>query len=92
MNEKRDDLKKEGFKDSIEGKADKLKGHIKDAAGGLSGDKDLQIKGKIDEMKGKVKDALGRAERKVDESRDKVDESSNRFADSDPDRSREDDL
>jgi len=92
MDEKRDDLKKEGFKDSLEGKADQLKGHIKDAAGGLSGDKDLQIKGKIDEMKGKVKDALGRAERKVEESRNKVDDSSNRFADSDPDRSRDDDL
>jgi uncharacterized protein YjbJ (UPF0337 family) len=85
MDEKRDDLKKQGFKDSLEGKSDKLKGHIKDAAGGLTGDDELQIRGKIDELKGKVKDTIGKAERKADES-------SNRFSDSDPDRSRDDDL
>jgi uncharacterized protein YjbJ (UPF0337 family) len=85
MDEKRDDLKKEGFKDSLKGKGDELKGKIKGAAGEVTGDKDLQIKGKIDEMKGKVKDAFGKAERKIDES-------SNKFSDSDPDRSRDDDL
>ena len=37
MDEKRDDLKKEGFKDSLEGKADQLKGKIKDAAGDVKG-------------------------------------------------------
>ena len=84
MDEKRD-LKKEGFKDSLEGKADKAKGRIKDAAGGLTGDDDLQIRGKIDELKGKVKDAFGKAERKIDDS-------SKKFSDSDLDRSREDDL
>ncbi len=89
MDEKRDDLKKQGFKDSLEGKSDKLKGHIKDSAGGLTGDDELQIRGKIDELKGKVKDALGKAERKADR---KVDESSDGFSDSDPDRSRDDDL
>ena len=95
MDEKRDDsrddirddkdLKREGFKDSASGKADELKGHIKDAAGGLTGDKDLQIKGKIDEMKGKVKDAIGKAERELDKSKD-------RFNDPDFDKSRDDDL
>jgi uncharacterized protein YjbJ (UPF0337 family) len=85
MDEKRDDLKKQGFKDSLEGKSDKLKGHIKDSVGGLTGDDELQIRGKIDELKGKVKDTIGKAERKVDES-------SKRFSDSDPDRSRDDDL
>jgi uncharacterized protein YjbJ (UPF0337 family) len=87
MDEKRDDLKKQGFKDSLEGKSDKLKGHIKDSAGGLTGDDELQIRGKIDELKGKVKDAIGKAERKADES-----SNPNRFSDSDPDRSRDDDL
>jgi uncharacterized protein YjbJ (UPF0337 family) len=82
---KRDDLKKQGFKDSLEGKGDKLKGHIKDAAGGVTGDDELQIRGKIDELKGKVKDTIGKAERKVDES-------SKRFSDNDPDRSSDDDL
>jgi uncharacterized protein YjbJ (UPF0337 family) len=85
MDDKRDDMKKQGFKDSLEGKGDKLKGHIKDAAGGLTGDDELQIRGKIDELKGKVKDTIGKAERKIDES-------SKGFSDSDRDRSRDDDL
>jgi uncharacterized protein YjbJ (UPF0337 family) len=88
MDEKRDDhrdedLKRKGFADSAKGKADEVKGHIKDAAGGLTGDRDLQIEGKIDQVKGKVKDAIGKAERKLDET-------SHRFAD-DADKPRGDD-
>lgn len=78
MDEKRDDkrdnirddedLKKKGFKDSASGKADQIKGRVKDAAGGLTGDKDLQAEGKIDQAKGKIKDAFGKVERKIGES------------------------
>jgi len=97
MDEKRDDLKKQGFKDSVKGKGDELKGHIKDAAGGLTGDDDLQIRGKVDELKGKVKDAIGKAERKIEESGKKFSDDKGvskdkGFSDSDPDRSRDDDL
>jgi uncharacterized protein YjbJ (UPF0337 family) len=74
MDEKRDDtrddkdLKRQGFKDSASGKADQLKGRVKDAAGGLTGDRDLQAEGKIDQAKGKIKDAFGKIERKLGES------------------------
>ena len=37
---------------------DDLKGRVKEAAGDLSGDEDLQREGEIDQGKGKVKSAV----------------------------------
>lgn len=62
------DLSSQGYRDSIQGKIDKFKGHVKDAAGGLTGDTSMKAKGKLDELKGKVEDATGRGERKIDRS------------------------
>jgi len=59
------DLEKQGIKHSLEGKADKLKGRVKDAAGGLTGDRSKQVEGKWDQLKGKAKDELGKLERDV---------------------------
>lgn len=61
-----DDLTRKGIDHSVEGKADNVKGKIKDAVGGLTGDSSLQAEGKVDQLKGKVKDAFGKAERKID--------------------------
>lgn len=55
-----------GVEDSVKGKADSLKGRIKDAAGGLTGDTSLQVEGKIDQGKGKLRDKLGKVERDLD--------------------------
>lgn len=60
------DLTSRGIDNSIEGKAKDLKGRIKDAAGGLTGDTSLQAEGKIDQLKGKVQDAVGRTQRDLD--------------------------
>ena len=38
--------------------ADEAKGRIKEAAGDLAGDKDLQREGKVDQASGKAKDAV----------------------------------
>jgi uncharacterized protein YjbJ (UPF0337 family) len=71
MDKNRDkDLRDQGYRDSAEGKSDKFKGRIKDAAGGLTGDSSLQAEGKIDQMKGKVEDTMGKLERKLDRSSD----------------------
>jgi uncharacterized protein YjbJ (UPF0337 family) len=59
-------LTERGIDNSAEGKVDHVKGHIKDAVGGLTGDKSLQAEGKADQVKGKVKDAIGKVERKLD--------------------------
>ncbi|MFT3851289.1 MAG: CsbD family protein [Ilumatobacteraceae bacterium] len=37
---------------------DEIKGRVKEAAGDLTGDKDLENEGKIDQLTGKVKDAV----------------------------------
>jgi len=64
----RDDrtLEERGIEHSAEGKTDHLKGHLKDAVGGLTGDSSLQAEGKADQLKGKAKDTLGKVERKLD--------------------------
>ena len=59
-----------GIEDSAEGKANDLKGKIKDAAGSLTGDNSLEAEGKIDQLKGKAQDTLGKVERKLGEKRD----------------------
>jgi uncharacterized protein YjbJ (UPF0337 family) len=48
-------------KEHLKGAADKAKGAIKDAAGGLTGTTGLQGEGKIDKAKGAVHNALGDA-------------------------------
>jgi uncharacterized protein YjbJ (UPF0337 family) len=56
-------LHDDGVNDSLEGKGNDLKGRVKDAAGGLTGDSSLQAEGKVDQLKGKVQDALGGVKR-----------------------------
>jgi uncharacterized protein YjbJ (UPF0337 family) len=55
-------------KDEIEGKAEALKGKIKQAAGDLTDNERLHDEGVADEMSGDTKDTLGRARRKVGEA------------------------
>jgi uncharacterized protein YjbJ (UPF0337 family) len=43
----------------VKGAADKVKGAIKDTAGKVTGDKDLQAEGKFDKAKGAAHDAAG---------------------------------
>jgi uncharacterized protein YjbJ (UPF0337 family) len=43
----------------VKGAADKVKGAIKDAAGKVTGDKELQAEGKFDKAKGAAHDATG---------------------------------
>ena len=44
---------------------DETKGRVKEAAGDLTGDKDLQREGKVDQGTGKVKDAIDGATDKI---------------------------
>jgi uncharacterized protein YjbJ (UPF0337 family) len=46
-------------KEHIKGAADKAKGAVKDAAGKLTGDKQMQAEGKIDKAKGAARQAVG---------------------------------
>ncbi len=49
----------------MSGKADEMKGRVKEAAGALTGDKKLKHEGKIDQAAGKTKQAATRAVDKV---------------------------
>jgi uncharacterized protein YjbJ (UPF0337 family) len=44
---------------------DKAKGHVKEAAGDLSGDESLKNEGKVDRASGSIKDKVGDAADKV---------------------------
>jgi uncharacterized protein YjbJ (UPF0337 family) len=46
-------------RDHVKGAAEKVKGAVKDAAGGLTGDSKLQAEGKLDKAKGAVHTAVG---------------------------------
>lgn len=46
-------------REHIKGAADKAKGAIKDTAGKVTGDKDLQAEGKVDKAKGAAHNAAG---------------------------------
>jgi uncharacterized protein YjbJ (UPF0337 family) len=48
-------------KEHVKGAADKAKGAIKDTAGKVNGDKELQAEGKLDKAKGDAHNALGNA-------------------------------
>ena len=43
----------------VKGAADKAKGAVKDAVGGLTGDSKLQAEGKMDKVKGAAHNAVG---------------------------------
>ncbi|HLH88169.1 MAG TPA: CsbD family protein [Xanthobacteraceae bacterium] len=46
-------------REHVKGAADKAKGAIKDAAGKLTGDRELQSEGKMDKAKGDLHNAAG---------------------------------
>jgi uncharacterized protein YjbJ (UPF0337 family) len=48
-------------REHVKGAADKVKGAIKDTAGKVTGDKELQAEGKLDKAKGAAYDAAGDA-------------------------------
>jgi uncharacterized protein YjbJ (UPF0337 family) len=57
-------------KDHVKGAANKAKGGVKDAVGGLTGDGKLQAEGKLDKAKGSVQNAVGNAKDTVKRAAD----------------------
>jgi uncharacterized protein YjbJ (UPF0337 family) len=55
-------------RDELEGKAEAVKGRVKQAAGDLSDNEDLKNEGVADEAAGKTQDLIGRGRRKVGEA------------------------
>jgi len=55
-------------RDELDGKADQLKGKLKQAAGDLTDDQRLHDEGVADEASGDVQESYGRGRRKVGEA------------------------
>ncbi len=55
-------------RDELEGKAEALKGKVKQAAGDLTDNDRLRNEGEADEIAGDTQDAIGRGRRKVGEA------------------------
>jgi uncharacterized protein YjbJ (UPF0337 family) len=55
-------------KEELEGKAEALKGKVKQAAGELTDDDRLRDEGAADEVAGETQEAFGRGRRKVGEA------------------------
>ena len=61
-------------KDELKGKAEAVKGKVKQVAGDLTDDEQLRDEGVVDEVAGDTQAALGRAKRKVGEAIEDVGE------------------
>ena len=55
-------------KDELEGKAEAVKGKVKQAVGDLTDNADLHDEGVVDETAGKTQETFGKAKRKVGEA------------------------
>lgn len=65
-------------KDEVKGKAEQVKGIVKEKAGRVTGDKDLEADGTVDQVDGKLREGVGAAKRHVKETADVLKKSLNR--------------
>ena len=59
-------------RDEIKGKAEKAKGYVKDKAGEVLNDPDLEAEGEAERAAGTVREGYGKAKRKVQEGIENV--------------------
>lgn len=57
--------REKGTENKLRGKGKQVKGRVKDAAGGLTNDPELQAEGKLDKAKGKIQEKVGDVQRRV---------------------------
>ena len=61
-----DDLTRDGLKNQGKGVTDEVKGRVRNAVGGITGDSSEQLKGKAEELKGKAQRKIGEKQVDVD--------------------------
>ena len=62
-----DDLNRDGLENQAKGLGSEVKGKVRNAVGGLTGDSSEQLKGKAEELKGKAQRKIGEAESDTDD-------------------------
>jgi uncharacterized protein YjbJ (UPF0337 family) len=74
-------------RDQMQGKAEKAKGYIKDKAGEILNDPDLEAEGELERGKGALREGFGNAKEKVgdavDAVKDKISDAVDELADDD---------
>jgi uncharacterized protein YjbJ (UPF0337 family) len=61
-------------RDELSGKADRLRGRVKQAAGDLTDDERLRDEGIVDEAAGSIQETFGRGRRKVGDALEDIGE------------------
>lgn len=59
-------------KDQVQGRAEDVKGKVKEAAGDLVGNDRLKTEGQVDQVAGKTQSTVGDAKEKVKDAIDKI--------------------
>lgn len=59
-------------RDELKGKAEKAKGYIKEEAGEILNDPELEAEGKAERAGGKLREGFGKAKREVSETADEI--------------------
>ena len=60
-------------KKNLEGEVDRIKGKVKETAGVVTGDREMEGEGKLDQVKGKIKDVAGNIREGIKEKLDDLD-------------------
>jgi len=68
------ELEKDGAKEQAGGKFQKVKGRVKEAAGNLTGNEDLEAEGEADQVEGNIRDKVGEAGRKIGGAADRLED------------------
>jgi uncharacterized protein YjbJ (UPF0337 family) len=59
-------------RDELKGKAEKAKGYVKEEAGDILNDPELEAEGKAERAGGKLREGFGKAKEKVSEAADSI--------------------
>jgi uncharacterized protein YjbJ (UPF0337 family) len=59
-------------RDELKGKAEKAKGYVKEEAGEILNDPELEAEGKAERAGGKLREGFGKAKEKVSEAADSI--------------------
>jgi uncharacterized protein YjbJ (UPF0337 family) len=65
-------------RDEIKGKAEKAKGYVKDKAGEIVNNPELEAEGEAEQVTGKARETFGKAKRKVQEGVEEIAEDTDR--------------
>ncbi len=67
-----DDLKRKSVDEQVGGTGESWKGKIKEGAGKVTGNKDLEAEGKADQAEGNVRKGLGKAGRAASDAAERL--------------------